>query len=169
MFPQVLPTPSGCAPSQVLKVKGNWTPESSSLQSASAASRSSQTQERIFLAPRVHGGVPSWPGRGRTRDTHAEPWRERSQGRGARRSCTSHVRAMKQQRVTAARQGRSYPYVSAALPPRSPPSRLADRPPPAPALPLPRPFRRRRRVESGLGEAQGRGDGDAATSAASRV
>ena len=66
------------------------------------------------LGPPGPRGVPSWPGRGRTRDTHAEPWRERSQGRGARRSCISHVRAMKQQRgarawVTAGPAGAQLP------------------------------------------------------------
>lgn len=52
-FPRILPTPAGCAPSRVLKVKGNWTPASSSSGSAFEASSSGRAQRRRASARRV--------------------------------------------------------------------------------------------------------------------
>ena len=158
--PRSLPTPSGCAPSQVLKVKGNWTPESSSLQSASAASRSSQTQERTALAPRVHGA--SRAGRaGAGRETLT-----RSPGGSAARgeelaapvfpTCARWSnRGGRGPGSPLARQGRSYLYVSAA-PPSPPPSQrpcrpLASRPRPIFAPPLPSAPARWERAGRGTG------------------
>ena len=181
-FPRILPTPAGCAPSRVLKVKGNWTPTSSSSGSAFEASSSGRAQRRRASARRVPTtpqppgprGVlrlagPGQAGRGRL---------TRSPGRSAGwaeafAAPLLHECAPGSNRV-GARRGHRTPDRGAVtcksrqlLPPSIPPRGLADgasRPRPA----LPRPFRQRRRGESGPGGAHGSGGGGAATPAGGR-
>ncbi|XP_047587975.1 uncharacterized protein LOC125101669 [Lutra lutra] len=177
--PDILPTPAGCAPSRVFKVKGNWTPASSSSGSAFGACSSGRAQARTAAAHRIPT-APAAPGStGRPEAVRAGARRgrfTRSPGRSAGRAEALaapllHECAPGSNRAGSSR-GHNTPDRGAVtstpgplLPPSIPPRGLAH-----PGLQAPpRPFRWRRRGESGPGGAHGRGCGNAATPAGDRA
>lgn len=164
--PRSLPTPAGRAPSRVPKVKGNWTPASSSSQSALEAAVAAVARAESLGPPgshspcrlRVHGA--SRAGRAGAARVSGTRSPGRSAG-GQRRSARPYLTSARGEATEGPRApGRRCPHFCAA-----PPSPRPHRPPAS----RPRPFRRRRRRESGTGGALWRGGGGAATPAGGRV
>lgn len=147
--PRSLPTPAGRAPSRVPKVKGNWTPASSSSQSALEAAVAAVARAESLGPPgshspcrlRVHGASRAGQaGAARVSGTRSPG---RSAG-GQRRSARPYLTSARGEATEGPRgPGRRCPHFGAAPPsprPHRPPARLQA--PPLPSAPAPAPRER---------------------------